>query len=217
MRLSRVNTFVEIAAVFAVIFLFGAWKVPDVNEAHYIGKALHFWNPDWIPDDPFLTSGDSHWTFYLLFGWIPLYVSLPAAAWIGRIVAWGLIAWSWQRLSFALLPIRWVAIPTALALAYYIESFHMAGEWLIGGIEGKSLAYPFVFFALEAMLRRRWNLVGIFLGVACAFHILVGGWATVIVAISYFFKSRKCSAAKLPGNNPEVSAEYRLHFRLLRQ
>jgi hypothetical protein len=190
----RFKTFVEIVAVFAVFFLYGAWMVPDSNEAHYIGKALHFWNPDWIPDDPFLQSGDSHWTFYLVFGWIPLFVSLPTAAWIGRIVAWSLLAWSWQRLSFALIPIRWAAIPTALALAYYIESFHMAGEWLIGGIEGKSLAYPFVFFALEAMLRRRWNRVGIFLGVACAFHILVGGWATVIVGVIFFIDGRRQTA-----------------------
>ena len=186
MLLRRIPAFIEIAAVFAVFFLFGAWQVPDVNEAHYIGKALHFWNPDWIPNDPFLESKDSHWTFYLCFGWIPLFCSLTTAAWIGRIAAWSLLAWSWQRLSFALIPVRWAAIPTALALAYYIESFHMAGEWLIGGIEGKSLAYPFVFFAIEAMLRHRWNRVGIFLGVASAFHILVGGWATLIVGIIFF-------------------------------
>jgi hypothetical protein len=168
---NRFKTFVEIAAVFAVFFIFGAWKVPDVNEAHYICKAIHYWNPDWIPNDHFLQSGDAHWTFYFAFGWLTFFFSPTAMAWIGRSVAWGLMAWSWQRLSVALLPVRWVAIPTALALAYYIEAFNMAGEWLIGGIEGKSLAYPFVFFALEAMLRRRWNRVGIFLGIACAFHV----------------------------------------------
>jgi hypothetical protein len=115
-------------------------------------------------------------------------------AWIGRVTAWSLLAWSWQRLSFALVPIRWAAIPTALALAYYIEAFNMAGEWLIGGIEGKSLAYPFVFFALEAMLRHRWNRVGIFLGIASALHILVGGWATLIIGVLYFIDGRRQTA-----------------------
>ena len=183
----RFKTFAEIVAVFVVFFIFGAWKTPDVNETHYIGKAIHYWNPDWIPNDPFLESRDAHWTFYFVFGWLSFFCSPVCMAWIGRIVAWGLLAWSWQRLSFALIPTRWVAIPTALALAYYIEAFNMAGEWLIGGIEGKSLAYPFVFFALEAILRRRWNYAGIFLGIACAFHVLVGGWTTLIAGILFFY------------------------------
>ena len=129
---SRFKTVLEIAAVFAVFFLFGAWMTPDNNETHYVGKAIHYWNPDWIPDDPFLESRDAHWSFYFVFGWLTFFCSPTAMAWIGRIVAWGLLAWSWQRLSYALIPVRWVAIPTALALAYYIESFNMAGEWLIG-------------------------------------------------------------------------------------
>jgi len=185
MPFHRYKTFLEIAAVFAVFFLFGAWKTPDLNETHYIGKAINYWNPDWIPGDPFLESRDAHWTFYFVFGWLSFFCSPPVMAWIGRCVAWGLLAWSWQRLSFALIPVRWVAVPTALALAYYIESFNMAGEWLIGGIEGKSLAYPFVFFALAAILRRQWNYAGIFLGIACALHILVGGWATLIAGVLY--------------------------------
>ena len=183
---NRCKTFLEIAAVFVVFLLFGAWQTPDVNEAHYIGKAIHYWQPDWIPGDPFLESRDAHWTFYFVFGWLSFFCSPMAMAWTGRIVAWGLLAWSWQRLSYVLIPVRWVAIPTALALAYYIESFSMAGEWLIGGIEGKSLAYPFVFFALEAILRRRWNRAGIFLGIATALHVLVGGWVTLIAGVLFF-------------------------------
>ena len=186
MLADRFKTFLEIAAVFVVFFLFGAWQVPDVNEAHYIGKAINYWQPNWIQGDPFLESRDAHWTFYLAFGWLSFFCSPTTMAWIGRCVAWILLAWSWQRLSFALLPVRWAAISTALALAYYIEAFNMAGEWLIGGIEGKSLAYPFVFFALEAMIRNRWNRAGIFLGIACAFHILVGGWATLIAGVIFF-------------------------------
>ena len=197
MRLSRFKTFVEIFVVFAVFFLFGAWVVPDVNEAHYIGKAINYWQPDWIQGDPFLESRDAHWTFYLVFGWLSFFCSPTAMAWIGRTVAWGLMAWSWQRLSFALIPVRWVAIPTVLALAYYIEAFNMAGEWLIGGIEGKSLAYPFVFFALEAMIRRRWNRAGIFLGIATALHVLVGGW-TVLIAGILFFVSGDWRTLKFP-------------------
>ena len=198
MRSHRFKTFVEILAVFAVFFLFGAWMTPDVNETHYIGKAINYWQPDWIQGDPFLESKDAHWTFYFVFGWLSFFCSPTCMAWIGRIVAWGLLAWSWQRLSYALIPVRWVAISTALALAYYIEAFNMAGEWLIGGIEGKSLAYPFVFFALEAILRRRWNRAGIFLGIATAFHVLVGGWVVLIAGVLFFTSGDWRKTSPLP-------------------
>ena len=171
------QTCVEIALIFAVFAVFGGWPIPDSNEAHYIGKAIHFWNPDWIPNDDFLQSKDAHWTFYVTFGWLSFFCSPYWMAWLGRAVTWLLLAWSWRRLSYALLPIRWLAIPTALVLACYVDTFHMAGEWIVGGVEGKSFAFPFVFFGLEAMIRGRWHRTWIFLGIASAFHVLVGGCA----------------------------------------
>jgi hypothetical protein len=178
---NRLKTLLEFIGIFAVFYIFGAWSVPDSNEPYYIGKAIHFWNPDWIPNDPFLESKDSHWTFYVVFGWLSFFLSPNTMAWTGRFLTWGLLAWSWQRLSFTLIPLRWTSILTAWALAYYVDSFHAAGEWILGGIEGKSFAFPFVFLGLESMLRGHWRRTWIFLGLASAFHVLVGGW-TVLVA-----------------------------------
>ena len=172
--------FLEIVVVFAIFVIFGAWPIPDSNEPYYVGKAIHFWNPDRIPNDTFLKSKDAHWTFYVAFGWLAFFFSPHGMAWIGRAVTWGLLAWSWQRLSYALIPLRWMSIPTALALAYYVDAFHMAGEWILGGVEGKSFAFPFVFFGLEAMVRGRWHRTWIFLGIASAFHVLVGGWSVLV-------------------------------------
>lgn len=176
------QTLTEWALVYAVFHLFGAWPIPDSNEPYYIGKAIHYWNPDWIVNDAFLESRDSHWTFYVVFGWLTFFLSPYGMAVVGRIITWGLLAWSWRRLSFALVPIRWASVFTALALAYYVDSFHMAGEWILGGVEGKSFAFPFVFFGLEAMVRGRWHRTWIFLGVASAFHVLVGGWSVLVAA-----------------------------------
>lgn len=172
--------FIEILAVFAVFYVFAAWPVPDSNEPHYIGKAIHFWNPDWIPNDSFLNSKDSHWTFYVVFGWLSFFFSPTTMAWIGRWICWFLTAWAWKRLSFALIPFHWASVLTAIGTGYYIDSFHMAGEWLLGGVEGKSLAFAFVFFGLESMLRGHWHRTWIFLGIASAFHVLVGGWMVLV-------------------------------------
>ena len=96
--------------MFAVFFFDGARPVPDVNEPHYLGKAIHFWNPDWIPNDAFLNSTDTHQVFYFTFGWLSLWLPPLWLAWVGRLLTWGLLAWAWRRLSYAFIPRRWVYI-----------------------------------------------------------------------------------------------------------
>lgn len=186
----RILLFIETVAVFAVFFLHGAWPIPDSNEAHYISKAIHFWNPDWIPNDPFLESKDSHWFFYLTFGWTSTFLGPVAMGWTGRVIAWGLTGWAWRRLSRALIPIPWVSVLTAAGFVYFIDAFQMAGEWVIGGVEGKSFAFPFVFFGLESAVRGRWNRAWIFFGFGASFHVLVGGWAVICAAFSWFLQAR---------------------------
>ncbi len=171
--------------VFLVFFIQGAWPVPDVNEPHYLGKTIHFWNPDWVGDDFFLDSADTHGVFYFTFGWLSLWLSPVALAWVGRIVSWALLAWSWQRLSFALLPRRWWSILSAALMVALIENCHMAGEWIVGGVEAKGFAFVFVFLGMEALVRNRWNRAWLLLGAAAMFHVLVGGWAVVAAGFAW--------------------------------
>src|SRR5439155_26181410 len=94
----------EVALVFLVFFIHAAWPAPDVNEPHYLGKARHYWNPDWCRHDFFCNTADAHHVFYWAFGWLSLWLTLPALAWCGRLIGWSLLAWSWRRLSVALVP-----------------------------------------------------------------------------------------------------------------
>ena len=61
----------------------GAWPVPDVNEPYYLGKAIHYWNPDWLRGDFFMESADTHKVFYFTFGWLSLWLG-PVALWLDR-------------------------------------------------------------------------------------------------------------------------------------
>jgi len=171
--------------VFGVFFLQGAWPVPDVNEPYYLGKAIHFWNPDWIPEDTFLDSADTHEVFYFTFGWLSLLLAPLWVAWAGRLATWALLAWAWRRLSFAFLPLRWFSILTAALFVCLLERFHMAGEWVVGGVEAKGFAYVLVFLGLEAVVRNRWNRAWLLFGGASAFHVLVGGWSVVAAAVGW--------------------------------
>lgn len=166
----------EILLIFLVFALFAGQLPPDVNESHYLTKAKHFWNPDWCPNDIFLSSSFAHWCFYVLTGWLTKFMSLSAVAWTGRVLTWGLLAVAWRRLSWSLIQVRWVAVVSAIFFLLLNEHFHLAGEWVVGGFEAKGIAYFFVLMALGSMVNRDWIWVWPFLGAASAFHVLVGGW-----------------------------------------
>ncbi len=191
----------ETALVFLVFFVQGAWPVPDTNEPYYLGKAIHYWNPEWAAGDFFLESADAHQVFFFTFGWLSQWLSPLLFAWAGRLVTWGLLAWSWQRLSFAVVPRFGWSVITAALFVGLLDRFHMAGEWVIGGVEGKSFAYAFVFLGLEALVRGRWNRSFILLGIASSLHVLVGGWSVVAAAGAWWLAgpSRPKLAAIAPG------------------
>jgi hypothetical protein len=71
-----------------------------------------------------------------------------------------------------------------------IEHGNLAGEWVVGGIEGKVPAYGFVLIALSELIDRRWTRVWPWLGVASAFHVLTGGWSVVAASVSWWLTER---------------------------
>ncbi len=176
----------EVAVLFLAFFLQGAWPVPDVNEPYYLGKAIRFWHPEWAKGDFFLDTADTHWVFNVTFGWVSLVVGPTAVAWIGRLVTWAALAWAWRRLSVAVLPGRWWAVLAGVLFAAGTDWCHMAGEWVIGGVEAKGFAYVLVLLGLEALARGKWTAVWVLLGGAAFFHVLVGGWAVVAAGVAWF-------------------------------
>lgn len=168
---------VDVLLVFAVFAFDGAWPIPDVNEAHYLTKAKHYWEPTWCERDPFLASADSHVAFFATFGYFTQLASLPTAALIGRLLQWLLLAIAWRRLSFAVAPyLGWAAV-TGAAMTAMIEHLNLAGEWVVGGCEAKVVAFALLFSALADVMAGRWNWAFAQLGLATTFHVLVGGWS----------------------------------------
>jgi hypothetical protein len=178
--------------VIAICFAAYAGQIPpDVNESHYLTKAKHFWDPSYCRGDLFLSSSFSHWLFYVLFGWLTKFMSLVSFAWIGRITTWTLIAFAWQRLSHAVVPLRFMSLVSALMFLLLNDRFHLAGEWVVGGFEAKGLAYFFVLLGLSFAIRGNWKFAWPALGAASAFHVLVGAWAVVACLITWFSIHRK--------------------------
>jgi hypothetical protein len=174
----------EVVLILLVFFLYAGGPPPDVNEAHYLAKAKHYWDPSWCPDDRFLDSADAHLVFNWTFGWLTLYFSLPIVAWIGRGLTWTLLAWAWRRLSYALVPWPVASVLSASLMILFSQRCHMAGEWIVGGVEAKGFAFVLVILGMEAIVRNRWRRVWLLLGAAASFHVLVGGWSVIAAGLA---------------------------------
>ncbi len=193
---------VEIVWIVVVFFLFGSGAAPEVNEPHYVGKARHFWDAAFCPGDFFLESRDVHTAYFLAFGWVTTLVSLPAAAWIGRFAGWTLLATAWHGLSVALVPQRGASLLGAALWLTLIQHFQMSGEWVVGGTEAKVFAYVFVLAGLRQWVKGRANATWVLLGISATWHVLVGGWAVVMTAVSHVMQPRSerlPALAQLPG------------------
>lgn len=180
----------EIVLIFLLFFLFAGGEPPGMNESHYLCKAKHYWQPDWCANDFFLDSADAHATFYWTFGWLTRLTSLANATWIGRAITWLLQAWAWRRLSAAITPRPLFSLISAGVFLAILDNAHMAGEWVVGDVEAKGIAYVFVFLGLEALVRRRWQWVFPLMGAAAAFHVIVGGWAVVAAGFTWLVLRR---------------------------
>ena len=105
-------------------------------------------------------------------------------AWCGRLLTWGLLAWAWRRLSWALVPAAGCTPCSRPRCSWRLnDRFHMAGEWVIGGVEAKGFAYVLVLLGLEVAGARPLGPGLLLFGAASRFHVIVGGWSVVAAAI----------------------------------
>lgn len=170
------------ALVFAA---YGAYRPPDPNEAHYLSKAKHYWDPQWCAGDVFLESRAAHTVFYVVWGWPARWISFTSLAWLGRGCTWLLLAYGWQRLAGALGVRGMWAAAAAAAFVELQERCQLAGEWIVGGLEAKGFAYGFVLLALAEWLRARTGWAALWGGMATAWHPLVGGWMVLAMCRSW--------------------------------
>jgi hypothetical protein len=190
--LARVETgwwIVESFAIVLLCFAIAGWPAPGVNEAHYWGKAKHAWDPTWCPRDIFLTSPDAHLFYTFTWGSLTRVMPLPHAAWLGRGLGWLAIAVAWTYFVAGFAPRRGAALFGAAIWFTAVHYGQLGGEWIVGGTEAKVPAYACVLVALGCAVRDRWRAVWPWLGLASAFHVLVGGWTTLVLLASGFWWS----------------------------
>ena len=174
---SRLGVSIEIVLIAAIIIVWCGQNPPDVNESHYLLKAKHYWDPSWCERDFFLRSANAHGLFYAVFGWLTLGLTLEQFAWSGRLITWLGFAIAWAQLNAALFRKRGLGLCSIVPFLLASHYCQLAGEWVIGGFEGKSVAYVLVVFGLARLVHQRWAEVPLWMAGAACFHLLVGGWS----------------------------------------
>ena len=185
----------ELAAIACLFAAVGAWPTPDVNEAHYLTRARHDFDPGWAAGDFFLESPEAHGVFVLLMGPLAERLPLAAAAWIGRAAGWLLLAAGFQHTARGTLASGRSRLLAAALFALVVPHTTAAGEWLIGGCEAKVFAWAGVLWAAGEIARGRWGGAWVALGAATAVHPIVGGWGMIAAAIERFALERRAFPA----------------------
>lgn len=171
-------------ALFALIcFCLLGQSVLGSNEAGKLALALQQVDPSWNPNDWYLNRPQSYqWLFQQISGHGLLWFGAGPGALLSRIV--GYAAWSWGAAAICIelgLSI-WMSLG-AVALFLTHQSL-IAGEWMLGSAEPKTLAYAALLLGFVAWRRRRWWAMGFCSGLAFSFHILVGFYGAAALALA---------------------------------
>ena len=157
---------------------------PAVNEPHYLAKARHFVDPAWCSGDFFLESSNPHLVFYLLAGPLTRVLPLAAVAWIGRSLCLLLLATGFVALVRRLVPDRPAALAAIAACLLAAALGNLSGEWVVGGLESKVLAYGLLAWSAANGLGDRPRMAAVLCGLAISAHPIVGGWGVVLATMA---------------------------------
>jgi hypothetical protein len=162
------------------------------NEIDVLPLARQFVQPHWVANDWYLNQPAGYrLLFQATFGWLAAAWGFLAASILGRLVCYSLFAFGLVWLG------RWLGLTLPLlllALILYLHSgcdrflldrcaYHqgaIAGEWMVGSLEAKAVAYSLLPLAIGWLLAGRYRAAALLLGLMTSFHVLVGGWAFLV-------------------------------------
>lgn len=152
------------------------------NEPGKLLLARQYVDPGWIPQDFYINQPQKYQIiFQFIFGKLSMATGFLATSIIGRLTYYLLFALGVTLLS-AEIGINFYSLLLATIL-FLNKQGMIAGEWIIGKLGPKGFSYAFISIALWLVLKRYYIPMAIILGLATSFHVLVGGYATISIAL----------------------------------
>ena len=161
----------------------------SANYENFLPGAREFINPDWIKNDWFLglPSGERYTRFFfdIIMGPFFYLLSFQAVDALFRIIILALISYFIQSFAKLFNVSLFLIIPGLFMFATQRLQSIVAGEWVVGGIDPKCFAYFFSFMALLFLIRKKYQWMFLFQGIAVSFHILVGFYSTFCLLFTF--------------------------------
>lgn len=162
------------------------------NEVDVLPLAKQFADPGWVSGDWYLNQSPGYrLLFASLFGKFIVTWGFLATSILGRLLCYALVGLGLVLIGQCLgltLPLLVVAL--GLFFASNPNQGVAAQEWLVGSLEAKAIAYGLVLLAIYYLLKQQHLKMVVMLGLATSFHVLVGGWTTLIVLALVLLKHR---------------------------
>jgi hypothetical protein len=171
-------TFLLLFLVMSLKYL-GFYLTP--NQEEYFLLAKLFIHPEFLPNT--FTAYDVPGTrilFQYIAGFFLQYMSFESFAFWSGCVNFLLYSFILTKI-FKKLNFSVIEALIVIAVFFLPKQNFFGGEWMIRGFEGKTLAYVFVLWSLYEFLGKKY-LTGVILAAfSVYFHVLVGGWYSIII------------------------------------
>lgn len=153
------------------------------NEVDSLPSARQAVDPGWLPNDWYLNLDIGYrQPFNLVAGTLVARLGFLQGAYVGRVWVYLLVASALAALCRALRLRLWLAL--LVLVVFLFDQSLVAGEWIVGGVDTKSIAYAFVLLALAGFLQQRYFLGFACAGAALSFHVLVGLYALFCAVVA---------------------------------
>ena len=150
----------------------------ESNEAGKLALALQQIRPNWIPNDWYLNTPQHYqWLFQQFAGQLLEHLGVTWGSLIIRIAGYSAWAWAVARLcvKIGLNP----ALSAGAVAVFLVDQSMIAREWMVSSGEPKTFAYAATILAFLAWRNgQKWS-VGLWSGIACSFHVLVGSYGSL--------------------------------------
>lgn len=159
------------------------------NETDALPSALQFINRSWLPGDWYLNLSIGYrQAFNAILG--PL-VSLLGFEW-GAVAGRLLVCLVFAIALMTLLRALRLRFPLGV-IGVYVFLAHqslVAAEWIVQGVDTKTMAYSFALMALAAFSQRRYFLGFLFAGLTTSFHMLIGMFTLFCIGFAYLLNNQ---------------------------
>jgi hypothetical protein len=170
---------IPIGSVVLIFLLIVVKKLTTIyipNEVDFLPFARQFWDSSWLRSDWYLNLGNTYRNlFSLVIGPLVSWLGFDIGRYLGRLLVYLFLSVAIYEFFKS---IRMNIVIGLLVLFIFLSHQSIvAAEWVVEGIDTKTVSYSFVILSWAALIRKRYLSVFAFLGAALSFHPLVGIYA----------------------------------------